>query len=109
VHKTLTLNRDNFQKLVLEVDGPVLVDFWAGWCGPCRAMVPVVEALAGELEGKAVVGKLDVDESRELARSYGVRSLPTFAVFVNGKVVDQHVGTASRTQLRDLTLRQAAA
>jgi thioredoxin 1 len=109
MHKAVTLTSENFKSLVLEAKGPVLVGFWAGWCGPCQAMVPVVETLAQELDGQAIVGKVDVDENRELARAYGVRSLPTFAVFRNGEVVDQHIGTASRSRLRELTLSQVAA
>ncbi len=107
MHKAVTLNNENFKSVVLDSKIPVVVDFWAGWCGPCQAMVPVVENLAEELDGQAIVGKVDVDENRELARSYGVRTLPTFAVFYNGEVVYQHSGTASRGQLRDMVLHQA--
>lgn len=108
MHKAVTLNSENFKDVVLDSKIPVVVDFWAGWCGPCQAMVPVVEKLAEELEGQAIVGKVDVDENRDLASSYGVRSLPTFVVFYNGEVVYQHSGTASRGQLREMVLSHAA-
>lgn len=108
MHKAITLNNENFKTLVLEAKGPVLVDFWAGWCGPCQAMVPVVETLAQELEGKAIVGKVDVDAYRELAQTYGVRTLPTFMVFLDGKLVAEHSGTASRNHLREMTIGQVA-
>ena len=88
----LNLTQDNFQEKVLDSDLPVLIDFWAEWCGPCRMVGPVVENLAKNYEGKAVVGKINVDEERTLAQKYRVFSIPTLFVFKDGKVVDQLVG-----------------
>ena len=90
----------NFEELVLNSDKPVLVDFWAVWCGPCRAIAPAVEELATELEGQAVIGKLDVDHNRATAGAYGVMSIPTLLVFKGGKVVEKHVGATSKTVLK---------
>ena len=91
-HKPIALNKDNFAQEVLESSQPVLVDFWADWCAPCRAVAPVVERLAEELEGRLTVGKLNVDDEPELARSYAIRSIPALLVFRDGEVVEQIVG-----------------
>jgi thioredoxin 1 len=92
--------QDNFDAEVLKADGPVLVDFWAEWCAPCRAIAPSIESLAKTFDGRLKVGKLNVDEADEIAGRYGIRSIPTLLVFRGGKVVDQKVGGAG---LSDLT------
>ncbi len=98
--KPITFTDDNFATEVLQSDKPVLVDFWAVWCGPCKMIAPFVEELAGELEGKAKVGKLDVDNNQESAIKYGVRSIPTVLIFKGGKVVDTIIGAVPKNQLK---------
>ena len=98
----ITLNDSNFEAEVLKSDKPVLVDFWAPWCGPCQMMGPLVEELATELEGKAKVAKLNVDESQVTAGKYKVMSIPTFLVFKGGEVVDQMVGGVQKDKLKEM-------
>ncbi|BAI80636.1 thioredoxin [Deferribacter desulfuricans SSM1] len=88
----LTFTEENFQKEVLESDIPVLVDFWAVWCGPCKMLAPTIDQLANELEGKVKVGKVNVDENQSLAARYGIMSIPTVMIFKDGKVVEQFIG-----------------
>ena len=89
----------NFKETVLDSDKVALVDFWATWCGPCRMIAPIVEELHTELEGKAVIGKVNVDENSESSANYGVRNIPTLLIFKNGKVVDKLVGAVPKTQI----------
>ena len=98
--KPITFTDDNFAAEVLKSDKPVLVDFWAVWCGPCKMIAPFVEELAVELEGKAKVGKLDVDNNQETAIKYGVRSIPTVLIFKGGNVVDTIIGAVPKIQLK---------
>ncbi|WP_116789709.1 thioredoxin [Flavobacterium psychrotrophum] len=85
-----------FEEVVLKSDKPVLVDFWAAWCGPCRMVGPIIEEIGHEYEGKAVVGKVDVDANQEFAAKYGIRNIPTVLVFQNGEVVGRQVGVAPK-------------
>lgn len=90
------INESNFEEVVLKSDKPVLVDFWAAWCGPCRMVGPVVEEIAGEYADTAVVGKVDVDANQELSVKYGIRSIPALLVFKGGEVVDQVIGAVPK-------------
>lgn len=98
--KALTFTDDSFEEDVLKSDKPVLVDFWAEWCGPCRMVGPVVDELADEFEGKARIGKVDVDNNPEISTKYGIRSIPSLLIFKNGEVVDQIVGAVPKAQLK---------
>lgn len=96
---TVKVDASNFQKEVLNSAEPVVVDFWAEWCGPCKMIAPSLEEIATELAGKVKVAKLNIDENPELAAQYGVRSIPTLALFKAGEVADIKVGAAPKTAL----------
>jgi len=97
--KTVTITDDNFENEVINSDLPVLIDFWAVWCGPCKIIAPVVEQLAEEYEGKLKVGKLDVDSNQQTSIKYGVRSIPTLLLFKNGEVKDTIIGAVPKQQI----------
>ena len=97
--KPMTFSDDNFENEVLKSDKPVLIDFWATWCGPCRTVAPIVEEIASEYNGKIKVGKLDVDNNQQTAIKYGVRSIPTLLVFKNGEVKETIIGAVPKGQI----------
>lgn len=94
------LNSENFENEVLQSETPVLVDFWAQWCGPCKMLSPILDELAGEYAGKVKIGKVDVDENQELSAQYSVLSIPTLLIFKDGKVQEQHVGLKGKPELK---------
>lgn len=96
----VTITTENFESLK-NGNLPLVVDFWATWCGPCRAIAPTIEELANEYDGKLVVGKCDVEENDDLAMEFGIRNIPTILFFKNGEVVDKHVGAATKSKLQE--------
>lgn len=104
----LTLTDDNFDEQIKKVSGPVLVDFWAAWCGPCKMIAPSLEQLAGEMAGRATVAKVNVDENGDVANRFGIRSIPTLMIFKEGRVVDQIVGALPKEQIRRMVEKHIA-
>ncbi|HSZ72857.1 MAG TPA: thioredoxin [Cytophagaceae bacterium] len=98
--KAIEITDANFDE-VIKTGQPVLVDFWAEWCGPCKMIGPVVEELAGDFEGKAVIGKINVDDNPAVSARFGIRSIPTLLVFKNGEIVDKQIGAVPKTALSD--------
>ena len=98
----MEFNDQNFDSDVLKAGMPVLVDFWAVWCGPCKAIAPIVEEVANEFSGKVRVGKMDVDSNNQVAMRYGIRSIPTLLLFSGGEVVDQVIGNVGKESIKSM-------
>ena len=101
----LHLTEDTFDETIKNAKGPVLVDFWAAWCGPCKTIAPYLDQIAGEMEGKATVAKVNVDENGDLSARFGVRSSPTLLVFKDGRVVDQTVGALPKELIKSFVAK----
>jgi thioredoxin 1 len=101
----MEFNDQNFDSDVLKAGMPVLVDFWAVWCGPCKAIAPIVEEVANEFSGKVRVGKMDVDSNNQVAMRYGIRSIPTLLLFSGGEVVDQVIGNVGKESIESMLSR----
>ena len=101
-NNVIEFNDQNFDSEVLESKTPVLVDFWAVWCGPCKAIAPIIEEIANDFNGKVSVGKVDVDNNNQVAMKYGIRSIPTLLLFNNGEVVDQVIGNVGKESIESM-------
>jgi thioredoxin 1 len=99
---TIDVNEDNFDTIVINSDKPVLVDFWAEWCGPCKMLTPTIEAIAEEYNDKSSIVKINVDDAPAIATKYGIRSIPSILLFSKGEVVEQRVGAVSKEELTSL-------
>ena len=106
--KVLEITDDSFQADVLDSSQPVLVDFWAPWCGPCRMITPTIEELAGEFDGKVVVGKVNIDDNQQRASEFDVRAIPTVLLFKNGEVVDRFLGVTPKEKFAEAMNGQLA-
>jgi thioredoxin 1 len=104
----LVLTDDNFDERVMKSSRPILVDFWAAWCGPCKIIGPTLEELAGELGGQAQIAKVDVEDNGDLANRFGINSIPTLILFKDGKIVDQLIGAAPKHQIRSMVEKHLA-
>lgn len=102
------LTDDTFDETIKNAKGPVLIDFWAAWCGPCKLIAPLLDQLAGELSGIATIAKVNVDENGDLSARFGIRSIPTLLVFKDGRLVDQTIGALPKEQLRGLVQKHVA-
>lgn len=98
----MIVTNENFDEMVLKSNIPVLVDFWASWCGPCRAVAPVMEELAEEYKGKIIIGKINVDEQNELAQKYRIMSIPTIMLFKDGQVAEKMVGSKPKSEFKSV-------
>jgi thioredoxin 1 len=103
--KVVTITQDNFENEVLKSETPVLVDFWAEWCGPCRMVAPVLDQLAGEMDGKVRIAKLNVDENQQIAYQFQVSSIPTFILFKNGQMADRMMGAVPKAAFQSFIER----
>lgn len=103
--KVVTLSEDNWEQEVLKSDTPVLVDFWATWCGPCRMVAPVLDQIADEMDGKVRIGKLDVDSNQQIAYKFQVSSIPTFILFKNGEMADRMMGAMPKSAFQSFIER----
>lgn len=100
--RALEITAENFKELVLQTDKPVLLDFWAAWCGPCKVVGPIVDELSGEFEGKAVVGKINTEQQQHLAATFKIRSIPTLIIYKNGKMVERFSGVVPKPNLEEM-------
>lgn len=105
---TVTVNAENFEREVTSAAGPVVVDFWAEWCGPCKMISPALEQIAGDLSGKVKIAKVNIDDSPELAAQFGIRAIPTIAIFKDGAVTDRKVGALTKSVLSSWIAAAAA-